>query len=100
MAGNIAPVQLFNCFKGRNNMPDIIWSTPLTITSDEGPYTINGPQEALQYLEQSWPVDCGPLCEAAKVACTAAMQPGEEIEESRRAFVRAAIEAENPVLAP
>jgi hypothetical protein len=91
---------MLRCFAGRTDMPDIIWEVPLTITSDEGPYTINGPREALHYLENNWPVDCGPLCEAAKVACTAALQPGEEIEESRGAFVRAAIEAENPVLAP
>lgn len=81
-------------------MTDIVWDEPIVITSDEGPYEITGPSQGLDYLTSKWHGPTGPLFAAARTACTAALEPHGDVPASRRAFVRAAIEAENPVLPP
>lgn len=81
-------------------MTDIVWDEPLSITSDEGPYEIRGPAEGLDYLTTKWHGPTGPLFAAARAACQVAAETGNDVDASRRAFVRAAIEAENPVLPP
>lgn len=51
----LAEADAFRQIRKLEKRDDIIWNTPLTITSDEGPYEIKGPKEALDFSNMPGP---------------------------------------------
>lgn len=72
------------------------WNEPVTFeTQTLGVYlTISSAAEAARVLLEEWPADEGEAFLKAKAACLAVMAGDAAPEESRRAFLRAADEAD------
>ncbi|KSV74808.1 hypothetical protein N183_23355 [Sinorhizobium sp. Sb3] len=75
-------------------MQAIIWDHPVRV-GVKGERTINGPQDALQYLSEM--PQGGWFYERARNRCPAALERGDEPGQSRKAFIGAAIESSFPV---
>ncbi|XAZ24033.1 DUF982 domain-containing protein [Sinorhizobium sp. B11] len=70
-----------------------IWDIPVYVRIGRGmTETIDGPQEALNYLSNRWPAERGPHYERARSACDLAITRFGSLGEAREAFVAAAIE--------
>ncbi len=74
-------------------MQAIIWDHPVRV-GVKGERTINGPQDALQYLSECRRAD-GSTNEQETAA--ASLERGDELGQSRKAFIGAAIESSFPV---
>ncbi|WP_457584435.1 DUF982 domain-containing protein [Ensifer canadensis] len=75
-------------------MQGINWDHPVRV-GVKGERCINGPQDALQYLSE-WPQG-GWFYERARNRCHAALERGESLGLSRKAFIGAAIECSFPI---
>ncbi|SDA99819.1 DUF982 domain-containing protein [Sinorhizobium sp. NFACC03] len=75
-------------------MQAIIWDRPVRV-GVKGERTINGPHDALQYLSEM--PQGGWFYERARNRCRAALERGDELGQSRKAFIGAAIESSFPV---
>ncbi|WDZ81907.1 DUF982 domain-containing protein (plasmid) [Ensifer adhaerens] len=76
-------------------MQPAIWDHPIRVGA-RGERTINGPEDALQYLSEM--PQGGWFFERARNHCHAALERGEEPGLSRKAFIGAAIESSFPIL--
>ena len=76
-------------------MQAIIWDHPVRV-GVKGERTINGPQDALQYLSEM--PQGGWFYERARNRCYAALERGGELSISRKAFIGAALECSLPLL--
>lgn len=76
-------------------MDAIFWDHPVRIGT-HGERCINGPQEALQYLSEL--PQGGWFYERARNRCYGALERGEALDLSRKAFIGAAIEGSLPIL--
>ncbi|WDZ80603.1 DUF982 domain-containing protein (plasmid) [Ensifer adhaerens] len=75
-------------------MQTMIWDHPVRLGVN-GERTINGPQDALQYLSEM--PQGGWFYEQARNRCHAALERGDELSQSRKAFIGAAIESSFPI---
>ncbi|WP_077967184.1 DUF982 domain-containing protein [Ensifer adhaerens] len=75
-------------------MQTIIWDRPVKI-GVRGERSIKGPQDALQYLSEM--PQGGWFYERARNRCQAALERGDALGLSRRAFVGAALESSFPI---
>lgn len=68
---------------------------PLTLRRQgRRPKTISTVDEASEFLKHNWPkARCGPVCQRAKIACSAALEGAMTADEARSVFIEAAIEA-------
>jgi hypothetical protein len=72
----------------------IEWKTPVYVRIGHGASeTINGPQQALNYLSMRWPAERGSRYSQAKAVCAGAVDRTVYSEVAREAFIAAAIEA-------
>ncbi len=76
-------------------MQTIIWDHPVRL-GVAGERSINGPQDALQYLNEM--PQGGWFFERARNRCREALERGEALGLSRKAFIGAAIESSFPML--
>lgn len=73
----------------------ILWSEPVRVKVGYGfPETIRGPREAIEYLNWRWPVRDGVYYMKALKECAASLQRQIPLDEVRKTFVLASIEAE------
>ncbi|MGI2031110.1 DUF982 domain-containing protein [Rhizobium panacihumi] len=56
--------------------------------------TVKGPDEALHYLMQRWPLDRGTKYDLAGIAVSNAVERRASAEAAKEAFIAAAIEAQ------
>jgi Protein of unknown function (DUF982) len=78
----------------KGNTQLCIWDVPVHVRIGSGmTETIDGPEEALNYLMTRWPAERGPHYERANVSCDAAVHRYGSLGEAREAFIAAAIEA-------
>lgn len=75
-------------------MQGIKWDHPVRVGAN-GERCISGPQDALQCLSE-WPQG-GWFYERARNRCHAAIERGESLGLSRKAFIGAAIESSLPI---
>ena len=75
-------------------MQAMIWDHPVRV-GEKGERYINGPQDALQYLSEMR--QGGWFYERARNRCHAALERGDELQLSRKAFIGAAIESSFPI---
>lgn len=76
-------------------MQTIIWDNPVRIGVN-GERCIHGPHDALQYLNEL--PQGGWFYERARHRCHGALERGEALDLSRKAFIGAAIEGSFPIL--
>ncbi|MEK1890798.1 MAG: DUF982 domain-containing protein [Phyllobacterium sp.] len=58
------------------------------------PETIGTLNDAFEFLKHNWhKARRGPVCQRAKIACSAALKGAVTVEEARSAFIEAAVEA-------
>lgn len=73
---------------------EALWSTPVTVRVGYGfPEPVRGPQQALDYLTQRWPVRDGIYYNKALAECVASLERKMAPEAVRDSFVLASIEA-------
>jgi hypothetical protein len=71
-----------------------LWDVPVFVRIGNGLVeTIDGPEEALAYLDGRWPAERGPCYVRAKEACRTALEFYCSLQKSREAFHSAAAEA-------
>ncbi|WP_439618291.1 DUF982 domain-containing protein [Shinella sp.] len=72
------------------------WNDPITFETHKlGAYlTISSTAEAARVLLDHWPLKHGKALKRAKAACLAVLQGSENPETARKAFLRAAAEAD------
>jgi hypothetical protein len=77
-------------------MGDGSWEAPITFETNKlGKYwTVTSTAEAARALMHKWPVDAGAAYETALKTCLAAMEGEETPDAARRAFLKAAEEAD------
>ena len=75
-------------------MQAISWDHPVRVGM-KGERIINGPQDALQYLSEK--PQGGWFYERARNRCRAALERGDQLGLSRKAFIGAAIESSFPI---
>jgi hypothetical protein len=77
-------------------MDDGSWEVPITFETHKlGKYwTVTSTAEAARALMHKWPVDTGEAYGAALRTCLAAMEGDETPDVARRAFLKAAEEAD------
>jgi hypothetical protein len=70
------------------------WQVPVAVaTTDGAEEEILGPEEALNCLTFRWPCHSGKHFDVARGKCLAVLRKRARCEESREAFVSAALEA-------
>ncbi|WP_105439428.1 DUF982 domain-containing protein [Neorhizobium sp. T25_13] len=75
-------------------MTERTWNAPVNVALPGiGRRDVNGPFEALALLTEGWPAMTGPHFVRAKIACKAALDERLTAEQARRAFEKAAAEA-------
>ncbi|MDR6759496.1 hypothetical protein J2Y48_004812 [Mycoplana sp. BE70] len=80
--------------------PDLTWSVPLNVRLQNGIHHIfSGPYEALDFLENEWPLRRGQKYERALRLCRGALNLATPLAVAREAFVAACLEAGLPVTA-
>lgn len=78
--------------------PGLSWSVPLDVRLQNGTQHIfTGPYEALDFLENEWPVRRGQKYERAVRLCRGALNRETPLAVAREAFVAACLEAGLPV---
>ncbi|MCA1439247.1 DUF982 domain-containing protein [Ensifer sp. IC4062] len=79
---------------------EIPWTTPLTVRLSSGiKHTFNSVYEALDFLENEWPLRNGHHYERAVRTCRGALNRMTPAAIAREAFVAACLEAEMPIVA-
>lgn len=70
------------------------WDSPVKVALPGiGQRDVTGPFEALALLTEGWPAMTGPHFVRARIACKAALDERLPAEQARRAFEKAAAEA-------
>jgi hypothetical protein len=73
---------------------DIPWHLPITVRLQNGAERrFGGAYEALDFLENEWPVRKGRHYESAKSLCRAALNRSISTEVAREAFIASCLEA-------
>lgn len=73
---------------------DVRWVSPVRVQIGYGfPETIQGPRDAITYLDFRWPAIDGEHRRNAKTICTEALNDRVPPAVAREAFLRACIEA-------
>lgn len=82
------------------NIPDLPWSVPLTIRLQCGlERTFASVYEALDFLENEWPMRRGQRYERAVRTCRGALNKSTPAAVAREAFIAACLEAGMPLVA-
>ncbi|WP_331375931.1 DUF982 domain-containing protein [Sinorhizobium chiapasense] len=78
---------------------EIPWTTPLTVRLSSGiKHTFNSVYEALDFLENEWPLRNGQRYERAVRTCRGALKRMTPAAVAREAFVAACVEAAMPIV--
>ncbi|MDK1373949.1 MULTISPECIES: DUF982 domain-containing protein [unclassified Sinorhizobium] len=78
---------------------EIPWTNPLTVRLSSGiKHTFNSVYEALDFLENEWPLRNGQRYERAVRTCRGALNRMTPAAIAREAFVAACLEAEMPIV--
>ncbi|MBD9371793.1 DUF982 domain-containing protein [Rhizobium sp. ARZ01] len=81
-------------------VPDLPWSVPLIVRLQNGmQHIFAGPFEALDFLENEWPLRRSQKRERAVRLCRAALNRRTPLAVARESFVSACLEAGLPVAA-
>jgi hypothetical protein len=71
-----------------------LWKVPIKIQMPAGDWVqVEGPDAAMQFINEKWPSIPGPLCQKAIRQCFHCLRSDAPSDESRKPFVAAAIEA-------
>lgn len=71
-----------------------VWKIPVRVLVDGTWTAIRGPKDALSFIGKRWPCREGSLCQRAKSTCYRCFRKTADPDDSRRAFVAAAVEAD------
>jgi len=81
------------------NIPDLPWSAPLHVRLQCGvERTFSSVYEALDFLENEWPLRKGERYERALRLCRGALNKFTSAAVAREAFIAACIEANMPIV--
>lgn len=82
-------------------IPDLPWSNPLSVRLQNGTYHLfKSPYDALDFLENEWPLRHGRNYERAVRLCRSALERTTPLAVGREAFVAACLEAGLHVTTP
>lgn len=71
-----------------------VWKVPVRVLIDGAWMVLRGPNDALAFIGKRWPCREGNLCQRAKSTCYRSFRKSADPDESRLAFVAAAVEAD------
>ena len=75
-------------------MNNQLWKVPVRVFMNGAWLVVRGPHDVLTFIGRRWPCREGSLCQRAKSVCYRCFRKTSDLDESRLAFVAAAVEAD------